>query len=413
MLTLIWAVSYADRQLLGLMLPLIKEDLRLSDTSLGLITGFAFVLFYSLLGLPIARLADRSNRRNILAAGLALWSVMTGLTGAAVNVWQLSAARFLVGAGEATGTAPATSMVSDLFGKTDRPLAMAVLSCSSSVAALLFLPALGWFAHAYGWRAAFKAVGYAGLALAILYVLTLREPARQEAAPGSRVEPPGPAATAQFLLGSRAYLFTVIGGAIVGVSLYASQVWHPSFLARVHHLNVAQIGSAIGIPRGAAGLAGTLFGGLLAERLGRRDARWRLLAPGLACMLALPAELVFLLSPQLPIALAGMLTYHLLIGMHFGPVYAACQSVAPARMRCTATAAFLLVANLIGQIVGPLAVGYLNDRWAIAFGQEAIRYSLVLGSICAMVGGVFMLVGAWSIGPDTERAERSTLATSV
>jgi MFS family permease len=124
-------------------------------------------------------------------------------------------------------------------------------------------------------------------------------------------------------------------------------------------------------------------------------------------MLALPAELVFLLSPQLPIALAGMLTYHLLIGMHFGPVYAACQSVVPSRMRCTATAAFLLIANLTGQILGPLAVGYLNDRWTVTFGQEAIRYSLILGSACAALGGVVMVLAALSLAEDTDRADYS------
>ncbi|MGZ3368882.1 MAG: spinster family MFS transporter [Caulobacteraceae bacterium] len=409
-LTLIWAASYADRQLFGIVLPLIKDDLRLSDTSLGLIAGLTFALFYAVLGLPIAWLADRFNRRNILAAGLVLWSEMTALTGAAANLWQLAGARVLVGVGEATGAAPATSMVSDMFGQENRPLTMAVLSSGSSWAALLFLPALGWIAHLYGWRGAFAAAGLAGLTIAAVFVLTVHEPSRRTPDPHlSAIRTASFPKTAGFLLGSRTYLLTVVGGSILGVSLYASQVWHPSFLSRVHHLDIAQVGAAIGVPRGVAGLIGTLLGGLLAERLGRRAPRWRLIVPGVACALALPAELVFLLSPHLAVALCGMLAYHLLVGMHFGPVYATCQSVAPARMRCTATAGFLLVANLVGQTIGPLAVGYLNDQWAAAFGQEAIRYSLVVGSVCALIGGGFMVAAARSLSSDTARAEAEDL----
>lgn len=404
LLTLIGALSYTDRQLLGLMLPLIKGDLRLTDTSLGLITGLVFVLFYSALGLPIARSADRGNRRNILAAGLALWSLMTSLTGLAANLWQLAAARFLLGAGEAAGAAPSISMAADSFEERRRPLAMAVLSTNSSLAALLGLPVLGLVAMAYGWRAAFAAAGAAGLLLTVVFVITVREPARER---GGAPADPGRGSTldaARFLAGSQAYVYMVCGGAIVGISLYASQVWHPSFLARVHHLGIAQVGAAIGLPRGVAGLAGTLVGGVLADRLGRRSAFWRLAAPGLACILAMPAELVFLLSPHLPTALAGMLCYHLLLAMHFGPLYAACQSVARPGMRCTAIAVFLLTANLTGQVLGPLSVGYLNDRWAATMGPEAIRYSLLLESVCVLMGGGLMLAAARRLARDSERA---------
>jgi sugar phosphate permease len=245
-----------------------------------------------------------------------------------------------------------------------------------------------------------------GLAVSVIFILRVREP-KGVCGGAARAADAGLVATARFLLGSRAYVYTLAGGALVGVSLYASQVWHPSFLARVHHLGMAQIGASIGIPRGVAGLAGTLLGGLLAERLGHRDRRWALAAPGVACILALPAELVFLLSPHLPIALGGMMAYQLFIGMQFGPVYAACHTVAPSHMRCTATAIFLLVANLTGQVIGPLAVGYLNDRWAASLGPDAIRYSLLVGSACVAAGGCLMLLGARSLVEDTRRAEQS------
>jgi MFS family permease len=206
-------------------------------------------------------------------------------------------------------------------------------------------------------------------------------------------------------MGSRTYVVTVMGGAFIGVSLYATQVWHASFLARVHHLDMAQIGAAIGIFRGLASVGGALLGGYLAVRFGKADDRWRLWLPGIVCVLALPAELVFLLSPSLPVSLAGMMIFHLFLGMQFGPVYAACQTLAKPAMRATATAVFLLAANLVGQIIGPLAVGYLNEYWAQEYGQEAIRYSLILGGACACLGGFLLLLGADRLRSDTARAE--------
>jgi MFS family permease len=404
-LTVIYTLNYADRQVLGLVLPLIKRDMHLSDVSLGLITGFAFVLFYTLVGVPIARLADRANRRNILLAGLTLWSLMTALTGAVTSVPQLAATRFLMGAGEAAGVAPSSSIVADLFDKARRPLAMAILTSGSALAALIFFPLIGWIAQTHGWRTCFYFAGSWGLVMAVLLITTVAEPQRAGLARGAKVAQESLGATARFLLSSRSYVLTVAGGAFVGISLYAGQVWHPSFLARVHHLNMVQIGASVGVVRGIAGLSGTLLGGLLADRLGRRDDRWRLWVPGIACMVVLPAELLFLLSPSLPVAFVGMALVHLCLGMHFGPVYAICQNIAKPTMRATATATFLLAANLFGQIIGPLAVGYLNDRWAIHYGQEAIRYSLILGGVCAAIGGLLFLAGARTLARDTTRAE--------
>ena len=401
-LTLIYTFNYVDRQILALVLPLLKKDLHLSDTSLGLISGFAFVLFYSLLGVPIARLADRSNRRNILAVGLTVWSLMTALTGAVTSIWQLAATRFLMGAGEASGVAPSNAMVSDIFDKASRPLALAILTSGTSLAALIFFPITGWISQTWGWRDAFYAAGVAGLVLALLLIFTVPEPKRTDRRKGPQE---GFRTAMAFLAGSPAYVLTVIGGAFVGVSLYASQIWNPSFLVRVHHLSMVQVGASIGVVRGIMGLTGALVGGVLADRLGRRDERWRLWIPGLACMAVLPAELLFLLSPGLGPALVGLALASFFTSMHLGPVYAACQNLARPSMRATAAAVFLLFANLVGQVVGPLAVGWLNDYWRSAYGEAAIRYSLILGSGCAFLGGMLIASGAWRMARDTARAE--------
>jgi MFS family permease len=402
-LTLIYAFNYADRQILALVLPLLKNDLVLSDTQLGFISGAMFVLFYSILGIPIARLADRSNRRNILAVGFGFWSLMTALTGAVTSVWQLAATRFLMGAGEASGLAPTHSMVSDIFDKKRRPFALAIVAGGTSLSALIFFPLVGWISQDRGWRAAFYVAGISGFVLSVLFFMTVSEPQRAGSVPDKRQEKFGE--TIRFILGARSFVLMVLGGSFMGISLYAGQIWHPSFLVRVHHLSLAEVGASLGVLRGVLGLIGAMFGGFLADRLGRRDERWRLWVPGLACMMVLPAELVFLLVVNVPIALAGLGMTSFFAAMHFGPLYAAVQGIARPSMRATAAAIFLLFANLIGQITGPLVVGYLNDQMAAVYGDLAIRYSLIFGGLCAFAGGIGLVVAAARLSRDTARAE--------
>ncbi len=404
-LTLIYAFNYADRQILALVLPLLKADMALSDAQLGLISGAAFVLFYTILGIPIARLADRANRRNILAIGFGFWSIMTMLTGFVGNVWQLTATRFLMGAGEASGVAPSHSMLSDIFDKMRRPFALAIVVSGTSVSALIFFPLVGWISQNHGWRAAFYVAGVAGIFLSVLFALTVKEPVRGGTTSAPTVAQERFWTSIRFLFGSRAFVFTIIGGSFMGISLYSAQIWHPTFLVRVHHLSLAEVGASIGVLRGILGLVGAMLGGFLADRLGRRDERWRLWVPGLACMMILPAELTFLLVPNLAVSLAGLGMTSLFAAMHFGPLYASVQSIARPAMRAMAAAVFLLFANLIGQITGPFVVGVLNDHWAAEYGDLAIRYSLIFGGICAFVGGAVMLVGASSLSRDTAKAE--------
>ena len=403
LLTFIYAFNYLDRSILSLVLPQIKAEMQLSDTVLGLVSGFAFVLFYSLLGVPIARLADRSSRRNILGAGLIFWSLMTSLTGFVVNVWQLAATRFLMGAGEACGVAPSNALVADMFSPARRALALAILSAGSAIAFVVLFPVAGWIVDHHGWRMAFIAAGVPGVLLALLLFATVREPARTLPA-GPRGGQESFLETARFLLRSKAFTRTVAGGAFMGISLYASLVWTPMFLVRVHHFSLTEVGATVGPLRGLAGLGGVLFGGWLADRLGRRDARWRLALPGIACLLVLPAELVFLLSGSIGTSLAGLGVAQFCTSMHLGPVYAACMGVARPQMRATAAALFLLIANLVGQVLGPLVVGFLNDTLSASYGELAIRYSLIVGAVCAALGGAALIGASRSLEADSRRA---------
>ena len=411
-LTLISAFNYLDRSLLGLALPQIKAEMQLSDTVMGLVSGFAFVLFYSLMGVPIAWAADRWNRRNIIAAGFAFWSLMTLVTGWVTNVWQLAAARFLMGAGEACGIAPSNSITADLFRSERRPLAYSIFATAASISSILFFPIAGWVGQHYGWRQMFIAAGIPGLLLALVFLLTVREPRRgaSESNPGSAPVRPRHASeqipfwqSVRVLLGSRAYLALLAGATLMGLNLFACAVWAPTFLTRVHGLSLGEIAATIGPVRGACGFVGVLLGGMLIDRLGRKAPHWRMTIPAVACILVGPAEAVFFLSDAHPIWLGAFAVSGFLLLIHQGPVFAAVMAVAQVRMRAVATSILLFCSAMFGQAVGPLVVGMMNDMLAASLGDQAIRYSLLMIAGTAVLAGLCFWLAGQFIAADAKR----------
>ena len=414
-LTVISTFNYLDRSLLGLALPMIKREMQVSDTVLGLVSGFAFVLFYSLLGMPIAWAADRFNRRNIIAAGFLFWSVMTVLTGYVTSIGQLAVTRFLMGAGEACGTPPSNSMIADLFRPARRPIALSLYGTAFSLASILLLPIAGWIAEHHGWRQMFVAAGLPGIVLALLFVATVREPPRgmSDRQAGERraaADPPVPFGEAmRFLAGAPTYLWLLAGVVFMGANIYAAGAWSATFLVRVHHLGIGEIASIVGPVRGVLGLVGVLTGGVLIDRFARADQRWRAWLPALACLLAGPAELLFILADAKPLWIAGLAFSSLLMLVHQGPIYALAMGVARVRMRATAVALLLLCSSLLSQAIGPLLVGVLNDAFQPRFGDEAIRYSLIVVAIVPILGGMCFWIAGRTLIADVRRAagERS------
>lgn len=405
-LTLVSAFNYLDRSLLGLALPAIKAEMRVSDTALGLVSGFAFLLFYSILGVPIAWLADRYSRRNIIAIGFAFWSCMTLLTGWIVNIWQLALARFLMGAGEACGIAPSNSIIADLFRAERRPLAFSIFGTAVSISSILFFPVIGWIGQVHGWRAMFVAAGIPGVLLALIFFLTVREPTRgaSEAKRAARRNQADFGASLAFLAGSRAYLCIVGGATLMGLNVFAASVWTPTFLSRVHDMTLLQVAATTGPIRGVFGVAGVLLGGLLIDRLARRAPHWRMTIPALACLLAAPAELVFILADRTDIWLPAYAASAFLLLIHQGPIFAAIVSVARVRMRAVATSILLFSSALIGQALGPLIVGALNDLLHPTLGDGAIRYSMLVIALTALLGGLLFLLSGRYLDADTGRA---------
>ena len=404
LLTLISMFNYLDRNLLGAVLPLVKAEMHLSDTVLGLLTGLVFILFYSLAGIPIASLADRSNRRTIIAAGFGFWSLMTVATGLAANAWQVGVARFLMGAGEACSLAPSSSMISDLFGRHRRALALAILSSSFALRSILFLPVVGWMSDHYGWRTVYVAAGVPGVLVAALFFFTVREPARK-VTPGASDARVPMASAIRFLCGSRAFVLMVLAGGFMGGAIYGAGAWVTTFLVRVHHLSLTQIGVQFGPARGIVGGAGIILAGLAADRLGRLDGRWRAWAPAAFCLALAPAQALFTLSDSALGWVGGLMGMSFLLTAYQGPAYAAVINVAPTRMRAVAISILALATGLIG-LLGPLLVGVLNDRLHAGLGDAAIRYSMLVVGASGALGGLCFLGAARFLDADVERATR-------
>ncbi|MBN8819945.1 MAG: MFS transporter [Sphingomonas sp.] len=406
-LTLISVFNYLDRALLGLVLPTVKQEFGASDTALGLVSGLAFVLLYTLLGIPIAWLADRWNRRNIIGIGLAFWSLMTVLTGYVSAIWQLAVARFLMGAGEACGLAPSNSILGDLFHPQRRPLAMAIFGTANSIAFIVFFPIAGWIAQHHGWRAMFIAMGLPGLLVAALLFLTVKEPARtalREKTPsmsfGSVVSEIG------VLLRDPCYFWLFMGVTLMGANVWAAGAWTPTFFTRIHGMTVSEIAGTIGPIRGVIGAAGVLCGGLLIDRMPAGRPGWRIAAPAIACMLVGPAEAVFLLAHDYWVWFLAFATASFVTLIHQGPIFAATVNIVDARRRTLAIAMLLFGAGFIGNAVGPSAVGIMNDALQARFGDSAIRYSMLIIAVTPILAGLCMLRAAPLYAGAMKRAEQ-------
>jgi MFS family permease len=402
LLTAVYALNFLDRTIFNVLIEPIKKEFALSDTMMGLLAGFGFVLFYSLLGIPIARVADRLNRRNIVVAAFAFWSAMTFLCGMATSVTSLALARIGVGIGESAGTPASQSIVADLFNKNERPRALGIYAIGTYLGIFLGYFIGGYVNQHYGWRMAFFSAGLPGIALAAVLWLTISEPKRGAMAETFTPEPIGP--TLGFLASQRTFVIVLIGFCLTTYTNYATAAWIPPFLARVHHLSSAEIGTYAGTFKGLAGMAGTLVGGLVVARISQRDDRWKLWAPAITSGLAGPVFAVCLLTPDFATMVAALALASFLVGFHLGPIFAIAQTVARPSMRALASAIVLLTATCFGQGVGPLAVGMVNDALKNDYGANAVRYSLLSAAVTTTLGALLFVWAARTIRADIKRA---------
>jgi MFS family permease len=404
MVTLVFVVNYLDRQVLAILLPLIKLEFHASDTDLGILSGPAFALIYATLGIPFAVIADRANRRNIIALSLALFSLMTVVCNYVATFWQLVAARTVVGIGEA-GTGPSiNSIIADLYPPQQRAGALAFYSAGLNIGLLLAFFGGGLIAQHYGWRAAFLASGIPGLVLVFLFLFTVPEPPRGHSE--SLVDTgaaPGLAATVRYLWGQRSFRFLSLGTAMSAFSGYAGIAFIPSFLARSHHMTPAQIGLLLSITTGVLGFVGTLLSGLIADRLGKKDIRRTMLVPVVATFIGLPFAPVFYLSPNLAWVMAALAIPAFLGASYLGPAYPATQGLVPLRMRATAAAILLFILNIIGLSLGPLWTGVLSDLLRPTLGADSLRWALLSNVVVTLLGAFFYWQSSRTLGRDMAR----------
>ena len=378
-LVVVYTFNFIDRQILSILLEPIKQDLGLSDSALGMLTGFAFALFYATLGIPIARFADRSNRRNLIAWALAIWSAMTAVSGLAQNFWHLLLARIGVGVGEAGCSPPAHSMLADYFPTENRATALGIYSLGIPFGILFGFIAGGWLNEFFGWRVAFFIVGVPGLLLAILVRFTLREPPRGMAE--GRVadeEQPTITETFRFLWSKRSFRHMAVGGGLTAFVGYGVITWVPSFLIRSYGMNTGDVGTYLGLILGIPGGIGIALGGYLADRYGARDTRWYLWIVSVALIASTPLFFGVYLSSTAFASLMFLILPILLGNFYQATTFSQTQGLVSLRMRSVAAAVLLFILNMIGLGAGPQAVGILSDVLQPSYGDESLRYALLM-----------------------------------
>lgn len=370
----VFAVNYMDRQILAILIEPIKAELGLTDTQAGVLYGFTFALFYSTLGIPIARIADRADRVGIILGSLTLFSIMTAVSGLVVSYWQLLLARIGVAVGEAGTNPPSQSIIADLYPLPRRTRAMAIFTLGPHVGVLLSFAIGGLAAHWWGWRAAFVIAGILGLIVAILGKIWLREPSRTaDVATGGA----SMAIVMRELWRHRSIRHIFAGAAVVSTAVAIVMGWTPAFLIRTHELDVASVGLLLALVLGVLGAFGTLAGGILADALGKTHPGARLKSVAIGLLVMTPAWAVALQSTDTRVAIVGLVTGGALVAIHVAPSYAMVQSLAPINGRALAASLLLFVANVLGVGFGPVVVGWVSDVLEPRYGAESLGIAML------------------------------------
>ncbi len=392
MLTLVYVVNYMDRNILNILLPAIKAEFHLTDADLGFLSGTVFAILYATLGVPLAWIADRANRRNIIAWSMLLFSAMTAVSAIVGSFRQLVGARILTGVGEA-GTSPSVNaIISDLYEPKERAGALSFYAAGLNVGLLLAFAGGGWMEQHFGWRSAFLAAGVPGLIIAILFFLTVPEPKRghvENLADDGKAPPFRE--TVAYLWARRSIRYICLGGAMSAFGGYAGNTFISVFLRTAHGLDAQTTGWVVAALFGVVGGGGTFLSGVLADYFGKRDVRWNMYVVIVGIAVAIPFFPFYFLSSGLTVTLLCALLPTFIGAAYLAPSYAMVQSLVPLRMRTQAAAILLFVLNIIGFGLGPLCVGRESDLLRPMLGADSIRWALLSTVIT-------WLIAAWCYG---------------
>ncbi len=398
LLVLAYTLNFIDRQIAGILAEPIKHDLGLTDSQLGWLGGTAFALFYTVLAIPIARYADRSDRSIVLTAGLAFWSLATAICGLAQNFTQLFLSRMSVGIGEAAGVAPAYSLLTDLYPADRRARAMALFSLGIPLGSALGVVFGGIIAAKIDWRVAFISLGVLGLLFAPFFKAGVRDPGHQHRAAAASVGE-------VFALIARKPSFWLMSFAagIGSLVSYGLAFWIPSFLARSFQLELVDRSLIYGATVLVGGVAGVWLGGVVGDRLKQARPSAYALVPTVTYALCMPAFLLAFSSQSIVAASFLFLIPTALSLAWLGPVISAINGLVPAHMRATASAMFLFINNLIGLGLGTLVIGMISDALTAQYGDEALRYSAMVTTLLYILSALLMGLAALRLARDTEQ----------
>ena len=389
---LAFTFSHMDRNVMAILLNSIKYDLGLSDFQAGLMHGPAFALFYVFFGLPIARAADKHNRVNIISIALVVWSAMTALCGMAQNFLHLALARMGVGIGEAGCVPPAQSIIADYIPPERRAFALSIFSIGAPLGTILGMVIGGILESQFDWRVAFIAIGIPGILVGLVVKFTIKEPVRGMADGLSQAEPDTPSVweVLDKIWHLKSLKHMIFGSSLIVFGGYGASAWMPSFLERSHDLNTLQVSMLLGPVMLVAGIGGLLISGRLTDHLVRKNVEWYARVPAIATAVAVPFSGFIMMIPQTTYMIFGneVPSYFVAIGLfalpvaayisYMGPVNALMQNMVVPRMRAMTVAVFLFVTNIIGMGLGPPLIGLASDYMEVQFGEESLRYALLL-----------------------------------
>ena len=399
-LMVVYALNQLDRQILTILLEPIKRDFLLSDLQAGLLSGIAFALFYTTLGIPLARWADRGHRVGMISIAVLIWSGMTALCGMAANFTQLLFARVGVGVGEAGCTPPAHSLLADYYPAAERSRGMAIYAFGTPIGSSLGLLIGGIINHFYGWRTAFLAVGLPGVIMAAVTWLVVREPRRMGVASVAAAPTAPLREVAAKLLRTKSYLHMCAAVTVFCISAYSVAVWGASYQVRAFGVDTATLGIASALAGLIAGFGGVGIGGWLGDRLGAKDKRWLVWIPAIALLVGIPFSLISLLATSWQMCLAGFIVPLASFYVYSGPVFGLIQTLMPPAMRAVAISVFLLTTNLIGLGLGPVVTGALSDWFGT--GAQGLRLALSFGMVFNLWGAVNFWLASRSLRADLD-----------
>jgi MFS family permease len=411
LLLLVAVMNVCDRTIMAVLAVDIRADLGLDNRQVGLLLGPAFAIVHLVAGLPIARLADRVSRRAVIALGLVGWSAMTALCGLASGFRPLLMARMGVGIGEAAGSPPSHSLISDYLPPARRALGLSLITIGATLGTGLGLVAGGWISDRWGWRTAFIAAGLPGFALAALVWLSLREPPRGHSeGRGRAIENDSWLDVLRYLLRTPSYVWMVAGMSGSGIYVLSKQLWEPTFLREVYGMGAAAAGGSYFLIASIPALVGITLGGWLTDRLGARDERWYLGMPALTNALGVPLAVAFLLWPEhhriagIPVAFGFSVIASVVFGASSPGIMALGQNLARPHMRAFSAALWSMVFTLVSMSLGPLLIGDLSTRLASSQGFDSLRWALVAATLAPLSGSLFQLIGMRTLRADLARA---------